>query len=108
MGEAIAGSLFGLFIIFQIIFAIIIKIEVFKLRRKDQITEDDAQRFYSKMGFVLWVPYTNKYFSRMREAYGYIYESPQVSFETKKKVHKRLKFRLVKGIKAPKQYEAAS
>jgi hypothetical protein len=110
--DSILGGLIGLFLIIgiplQIIFAIKIKMAVFKLRRKNQITEEDAMKFLKSMRFVLWVPYTTKYFSRMREAYQYIYGSPLVSFETKKKVHKALRFRLVQGIAAPKKYESAS
>ncbi|MFV8826435.1 hypothetical protein [Alkalihalobacterium sp. APHAB7] len=110
--ESIFGVVIGLFLILfiplQIIFAIIIKIEVFKLRKKDRITEKEASGFLKRMRYVLWVPYTTKYFSRMREAYRYIYESPLVSFETKRKVHKSLKWRLVKGIPAPKEYQKIS
>ncbi|TXC90914.1 hypothetical protein FS935_08380 [Metabacillus litoralis] len=110
--EAVVGGLFGLlfalFIPMQIVFAIKIKLSLSKLRRLDQITEDDALHFHKSMKTVLWVPYTTKYFNRMREAYKYIYDSPLVSFETKKNVHKSLKFRLVQGIPVPKQYHSAS
>ncbi|MGG4507862.1 hypothetical protein ABEP00_19085 [Heyndrickxia sporothermodurans] len=110
--EATLVSLIALFLIIciplQIIFAIKIKIAVFKLRKKKQITEDDAMKFLKSMRTVLWIPYTTKYFSRMREAYQYIYNSPLVSFETKMKVHKSLSFRLVKGIAAPKKYNSVS
>lgn len=110
--ESIFGMVIGLFLILfiplQIVFAIIIKIEVFKLRKTERITEKEANRFLKSMRFVLWVPYTTKYFTRMREAYRYIYESPLVSFETKRKLHKSLKWRLVKGIPAPKAYEKIS
>lgn len=102
------GLLLALFIPLQIVFAIKIKLSLSKLRRTDKITEDDALQFYNSMKTVLWVPYTTKYFNRLREAYSYIYGSPLVSFETKKKVHKSLKFRLVQGITVPKQYHSAS
>ncbi|WP_456277597.1 hypothetical protein [Bacillus sp. AK128] len=97
-----------LFIPLQVVFAIKIKLALSKLRRKEQISEEDAIKFYESMRTVLWIPYTTKYFNRMREAYNYIYTSPLVSFETKMKVNKSLKFRLVKGIPLPKQYDSAS
>ncbi|MFS0864560.1 hypothetical protein [Fredinandcohnia sp. 179-A 10B2 NHS] len=105
---ALISLLLILFIPLQIVFAIKIKLALSKLRRTEQITEEDALKFLNSMRTVLWIPYTTKYFSRMREAYTYIYGSPLVSYETKKKVHKSLKLRLVKGIVTPKNYDQVS
>ncbi|MDP4086085.1 MAG: hypothetical protein Q8934_15895 [Bacillota bacterium] len=96
----------GLFIFLQIIFAIQIKAELFKLRQKGKIMEEDAIDFLQKLKYILWIPYSGKYFNRMREIYGYFYQSPLVRFETKLKLHKSLSFRLVQEITAPKKYDS--
>lgn len=100
----IVGIIFILIIALQVYFAIRIKVETFKLRRKNQITEKDALRFLGKMRLVLWVPNSTKYYGELREAYHYIYNSPLVMYNTKIKVNKCLRFRLVKGIPVPKKY----
>jgi hypothetical protein len=93
-----------LFIPLQIIFAIIINIQLAKFNFKKQIEEKDAQKLISWLKFVLWVPYTTSYFNRMRKLYYLTYASPLVHEETKEKLYKMMRRRLVRGLTPVKRY----
>jgi hypothetical protein len=89
---------FILFIPLQVIFGIIINIQLAKFKLKKQIDEKDAQKLIGWLKFVLWVPYTTSYFNRMRELYYLTYASPLVHEETKEKLYKMMRWRLVRGL----------
>lgn len=71
--------------------------------QKGYTTEAQATRVLKQVRFIYFWLSSDYYFNRLRELYFMVYESPEVSFETKQALYKSLSRRFVSGLR--KVYE---
>lgn len=67
--------------------------------QKSHVTQAQAERVLKQVRFIYFWLSSSYYFNRLRELYFFVYESPEVSIETKDALYKSLTRRFVSGLR---------
>jgi len=77
-------------------------LQALRLKMKFQrghATQAQAERVLRQVRFIYFWLASGYYFDRLRELYFFVYESPEVSVETKDALYKSLSRRFVRGLR---------